>query len=123
MENSLSKIQYFIKYFGYLPSKMNLQLNFDSADSISDLTVEEMRKLIEYCSEEDKSRILEHIIALNSTLSEDILIKQKEIEKECKINRIFLEKCWRNLKKDEKKGCAQFFKELSDKFEVETNIS
>lgn len=94
---------------------MDAKPKLETLESIQDLTSKETRRILECCSDEEKSRVLEFVEQMNQRHAAQIKQNEAKIELEVQISQIFLKKCWRNLSKEEKPGCATFFREIHDK--------
>jgi len=95
--------------------KMNMQISFDSQESIKDLSVDEIQTILELCNDEDRIKIGGYLKTLNAALEQELVKQEAAVEQERQTSKILLKACWRKLSKNEKKECALFFKELNNK--------
>lgn len=91
---------------------MEIPPKITDESQINNLNVEDINKLMEFYTEEEKDELIPFIKASNEALKEKIAENQIKIEVEQKISNIFLKKMWSALKDDEKHEGAMFFKDI-----------
>lgn len=82
---------------------------------IGDLSVDELRQVIEFYTESEKEDLIRPLMLSNEALKRRIAENEVKIRNEQSINNIFLRKMWKVLREDEKQEGASFFKEICEK--------
>lgn len=93
---------------------MERPVQITDIQKLSNLSVEDVKKLLEFYTEEEKEELLEPLLKSNENLRMRIAENEKKIRREQKINMAFLRKMWSGLTEDLKKDGAEFFKSLED---------
>lgn len=76
------------------------------------LTAEDVRRLMEFYTEEEKEGLVAPLIESNGSLRTRIAENEEKIRREREVNRMFLRKMWGVLTGDEKREGVEFFKEI-----------
>lgn len=100
---------------------MNLKVELNGLDSIKSLDNDELTKLSEICTNEQKEALVILIKELNDKLMETIKSNEIKVMDEVNTNIILLKRVWRGLDKEQKKECAVFFSELEKKLRMVNN--